>query len=100
MCYTGKCFWEQYMGDCGKPEDVPDFACGMPNDKEGWKLELINFGYKHFRKLIRFFWNYLWSCPTRDYETNIKLFEHYTCWWKPDYGKREPNQSKTEVFIS
>lgn len=57
MCYSGKCRWEGYMGDCAFPrnenvrEKYPFPVCDIPENEE--EEEYLDAVYEEIQKMLK-----------------------------------------------
>lgn len=57
MCYSGRCRWEGYMGDCAFPwnkrvrEKYPFPICDIPEDNA--EVELLDEIYEDIREILK-----------------------------------------------
>ena len=57
MCYSGKCRWEGYMGDCAFPsnkkvrEKYPYPLCDIPQDEA--EAEYLEEAYEEIQKILK-----------------------------------------------
>jgi len=57
MCYSGKCRWENHMGDCRFPNDkevrakYPLQLCDIPYDED--EKEYLDDAYEDIKKMLK-----------------------------------------------